>query len=136
MKALQLLLAGLLTGCTAWPPDGEGGMAEARLQRYQQEALPEELQQQLAALEQQMQAAVEAGSAACLPGQWLQVQRQLVRSQRDLYAGMLADARESLQATQVALADLHSAKQLQRQECFAGQPGLLTGHSQSPTAAH
>jgi hypothetical protein len=136
MKSLLLIIAGLLAGCTAWPPDGEGGMAEARLQSYQQEALPEELQQQLAALEQQMQAAVEAGSAACLPGQWLQVQRQLVRSQRDLYAGMLADGQESLQGAQLALAHLHSAQQLQQQECFARTPELLAGHSQSPTPTH
>ena len=136
MKSLLWLFAVLLAGCTTWPPDGEGGMAEARLQSYQQEALPDDLQQQLAALEQQMQAAVEAGIAACLPGQWLQVQRQLVRSQRDLYAGMLADGQQSLQAAQLALAHLHSAQQLQQPECLVPTPGLLAGHSQSPVPSH
>lgn len=125
-----LFMGALLSACTAWPPHGQGGVAEQRVPANSREALPAELQAQLAALKYGWGFAQRQGLAACQPGRLLALQRQLVSGERNLYGGMLADARLSLDNAQLALADLHSQAQ-QQTACVAERAALQASHSPS-----
>jgi hypothetical protein len=101
-----LVMGAWLSACTAWPPHGQGGMAERRVPDNSREELPDELKEQLAVLKQDMERAQRMGLLACQPANALTLQRQLASSQRNLYGGMTADAQLSLTNAERTLAEL------------------------------
>ena len=125
-----LFMGALLSACTAWPPHGQGGVAEQRVPANSREDLPVELEEQLAALKYGWRFALREGLAACQPARLLELQRQLVSSERNLYGGMPADAQLNLRHAQLMLADLHSQAQ-QQTACVARREALQASHSPS-----
>lgn len=119
MNSLKILpLALLLGGCNFWPSHGEGGAAEYRapepwfISDAEQVFLGE-----LASLEAETNQLALRGGLDCQPAQVLKVRRALIRTKREFYGDMHADAKRSMKAVKVALGRLHWNEQ-QLSDCY------------------
>lgn len=119
MKSLAFISAALLLGgCHVWPSHGEGGVAEYRAPEpwFASEA-EQAFIRELASLEAESTQLALRGGLDCQPAQVLKVRRALVRTKRDFYGQMRADAERSMKAVKVALGHLHWNEQ-QLSDCY------------------
>lgn len=113
------LIAAFLSGCKIWPSHGEGGMAEYRApELWFSGAAEEAFLDELAALEAELRQLARHGGQLCQPAQVLKARRAVVRTKRDFYGQMYADAQRSMKAARVALGRLHW-NQGQLNDCYS-----------------
>lgn len=102
LKILSVILAAFLSGCSAFPDYGRGGMAEHHIELldpfYTDEPLGEEhgLRFEFELVRQQLAVLVLEGADLCFPATVLEAKNFETRIAREIYGDMLFDATNDL----------------------------------------
>lgn len=90
------LVCAALQACSCWPQASQGGVAELRPSFLGDEVAIEQLVGQLSSVKQAVADLRLAGLSHCLPGAEHSLAQVLTGVERELHAGMLADAEQRL----------------------------------------